>query len=384
MIHSGASADWESGQFLDTFSLAENPFITSSDQKLRGPLYLQDSDDPTEVVTGNALFLLDVCGDEMIKHLDVFAKPFRAWTVGERLTALVFGCCHRPEMFSRLIADFESDFVFFNMRGPEGLTVLHTIAWHWALSLQVPFQEWHKLEQISTAWSKVLAQVIKAGANIMCLRVYPYSNGSGSTTCTALQFMLLWLNVAVSESVLQFWSAVMLGAGVDLIQYGEAESEGFKAMLSQAECSDDSGILRFHRCGVTGLAFGPTTQHWHFWIRHPGDVFAGMFWKLIESPERTMPGGWIMSDAEDLQHEDWIFRPRSREYGVKRKAMRRLRRRFKAPQLLQPTAVITADLVTELQTFIEYDAECCRTGNLSETYYEKYDRFRALGRQDDR
>jgi len=43
---------------------------------------------------------------------------------------------------------------------------------------------------------------------------------------------------------------------------------------------------------LIGFSYGPSPGDWQFWGSQPTDVFAGDFWKMMESPWERMPGAW--------------------------------------------------------------------------------------------
>jgi len=116
------------------------------------------------------------------------------------------------------------------------------------------------------------------------------------------------------EARLYAWLTLLKSIGVDLHLYGQEEWCRFQALRRTCErpwdwwhgvnahqCEDipddryDSGYAPT----VTAFTFGEEVSDWKIWVLHPGDQYAGQFWRLIGQNgifNRHVPGGWVEAD----------------------------------------------------------------------------------------
>ncbi|ETS76745.1 hypothetical protein PFICI_12132 [Pestalotiopsis fici W106-1] len=97
---------------------------------------------------------------------------------------------------------------------------------------------------------------------------------------------------------LQAWLKMLQSSGVDLMRYGERETElvGIETFARQFEMQTDSVGCWWHDpvgIELIGFQYGPEVEDWKLWWSEPTDVFAGDFWKLIEPPYQPIPGAWV-------------------------------------------------------------------------------------------
>ncbi|TKA71992.1 hypothetical protein B0A55_07663 [Friedmanniomyces simplex] len=58
---------------------------------------------------------------------------------------------------------------------------------------------------------------------------------------------------------------------------------------------------------VMCMSWGPSPKYWKLWLSHRGDLYAGIFWDMVEHPERAEPGVWTEPDDSDFpRREDWF------------------------------------------------------------------------------
>ena len=89
--------------------------------------------------------------------------------------------------------------------------------------------------------------------------------------------------VAEYTELLRSWVSALGEAGVDLVQYGQREKD-----LWQPYC-----VNCIERPRILGFVYGASISNWHVFVEHPGDRYAGIFWGLVENPEKSVPGAWI-------------------------------------------------------------------------------------------
>jgi hypothetical protein len=135
------------------------------------------------------------------------------------------------------------------------------------------------------------------------------------TSCACCQSDVSRINEAFRA-----WVLSIAEAGVDLEAYGAEEHRTLTALPRLSRC--------WKRNCVFGFAYGAQPVDWFLWYKQPGDCFAGIFWDMIDHPERAVPGTWI--EVEDTlstlpQYELDSMRVTRRRSGVKRKEVRRLK-----------------------------------------------------------
>jgi hypothetical protein len=120
-----------------------------------------------------------------------------------------------------------------------------------------------------------------------------------------------------SETSLNVWLAFLKRIGVDLVSYGEEESRLFQEVRRSYICERPWDCWHGHDvcpCFEPGsqrndyyptlfaLSYGAELSDWKLWVHHPGDIYAGLFWQMVERDgvstekeeylERHVPGGW--------------------------------------------------------------------------------------------
>ena len=182
----------------------------------------------------------------------------------------------------------------FHITTPGKLSLLHLIARLLEISDTDP--------EHSDLYPKLIQQGVKAGANLHARDaryrrtplIHALCHGSGDT------------------NFLHAWLQELLGAGVDLYEYGKEEK---RFLLDMPSWSWD--ILRRHESpfAISFLSYGSQLCDWRFWPKHPGDELVGIFWDMIEHPERSLPGAWEEGSPDlDLATEVWN-RKEARKHG---------------------------------------------------------------------
>ncbi|KAH8819423.1 hypothetical protein F5884DRAFT_11225 [Xylogone sp. PMI_703] len=93
------------------------------------------------------------------------------------------------------------------------------------------------------------------------------------------------------------WLETLRESGINLEQYGKAQAQLYKSVgdlffklyvhIEDTFDWDEASSVR-----LIAMEFGPNPEDWKLWLSDPTDQFAGEFWDMIESPERSMPGAW--------------------------------------------------------------------------------------------
>ena len=144
-------------------------------------------------------------------------------------------------------------------------------------------------------WTALLEELMKAGADLHNINSYGRTPFLG-----AFEGCLNTTSQTSPESihhVFQSWLQDLRDAGIDLLEYGHKEARlhtlgNCDKDFSDWEISVDEFINEYHLIGFT---YGPDPEDWHFWMLEPTDVYAGDFWRSIESEykKRVIPGAWI-------------------------------------------------------------------------------------------
>lgn len=109
------------------------------------------------------------------------------------------------------------------------------------------------------------------------------------------------------EKLLRFYLFVLQVAGIDLVDYGRKEKQlhdqrAVDKTFQYTFWPTDSRQMAIEWIGISsaeatwdliGFTYGPSPDDWQFWGSQPTDIFAGDFWKMMESPWERMPGAWV-------------------------------------------------------------------------------------------
>ncbi|KAF2158894.1 hypothetical protein M409DRAFT_61242 [Zasmidium cellare ATCC 36951] len=94
------------------------------------------------------------------------------------------------------------------------------------------------------------------------------------------------------DQILRDWAQVLAHSGVDLMVYGASETALNLRYIN----------LYYNPQTILGFAYGPEPKDWHFLFSAEHDHWVGQFWRMVEEPERQIPGAWIEQDSDK---EDW-------------------------------------------------------------------------------
>lgn len=245
-------------------------------------------------------------------------KDQNEWTPMERLLALQTASekfCDIGILLPRkeeLAAElFQIALPYSTTSIPAGATLLHLLA----------------LEIMRKRLNTRVLSAIDYG--LRCCALPHARNASGSTPFHTL--ITEWSAWRRPEGDMAVWLRLACQAGLDLEVYGQCEA----AVVREArEMAIDAGLdsedlyFRYTSCGAD-------PHHWKLWPRHPGDYFAGIFWDMVEHPERALPGSWLEPDPDwqypDTGYEEPAIGPR-RDPGVRRKTLRKFQKELRTFQ----------------------------------------------------
>ena len=226
-------------------------------------------------------------------HLHSLAKPIEHWNGDDVQFVAQFSFARpvfqRMEYWESLLELIEKQrwtFEEWQYRDIDGDSLVHGLAiWYARASLS-------DLD-LSTMLAKYLKVLLRNGVDL-----HAVSGPAEETPLAAL--CVAGLNYGfnterMANPTLQSWLYHLAAEGIDLAKYGEVEERLWRRRLR----TTDRGMR------MIGLAYGPRAQDWFIWTEHPGDSYAGIFWDLIEHPERRVPGAW--QDCDEWLWEDEYF-----------------------------------------------------------------------------
>lgn len=283
--------------------------------------------------------------------VETLIKAPACWTPEERLTTLAtYERSCDPTNFLKHIGGDNIDPKLFHVTTSAGISLVHVIARQFSTAEHDRRCGGRRAETSWPIWINLFAQAVRANADLHALIEYSYK--------TPFQLILsFWPSRRRVDRLsieLQSWADCLAQAGVDLQRYGEAEHEHWRQNPLGSE-----QYLGFEQC--FGFMYGSKPSDWHLWLRHPGDVFAGLFWDMVEHPERAVPGSWNELDEELVQnHDEWGYADHYRLgglAGVKRRVLRLLKSQVRTAVRTHVVPPCDAALVKELCDAVQCDAE---------------------------
>lgn len=239
--------------------------------------------------------------DAFERHLDwedapiyALAKPMKSWTCSEvfeltvyfmRRTAFShFGPNTLLKSLLDLIQSSSWGVEIWQQRDAQGMSLIHALALAYS-GLPLPCHS-AILSQRATILADFLKQAIRAGADL-----HAVSRGNVEVTPLAIAIFggeLQDPSIVWSDGSLQHWVGILFAEGIGIEEYGQVESE---AWLHSKHVRDLCERKAY------GFIYGRQPQDWKVFLEHPGDHYAGLFWDLVEHPERQVPGAWKDDDG---------------------------------------------------------------------------------------
>ena len=168
-------------------------------------------------------------------------------------------------------------------------------------------------------------------------------------TCTPFEILvrkvsrLEWSDID-RQDALQLWAGSLAEAGINLQKSGEKEV--CKKLPPHRSRRMSNGFIP--------LTYGSAPENWHVWWEHTGDVYAGMFWELIEHGHRQIPGAWVEEEYIPWNDRWRQGQLRGRPIGIKRRVLRRLRAKAKRPGTMNANE---RRMIGQLQDCVTANAE---------------------------
>jgi hypothetical protein len=146
---------------------------------------------------------------------------------------------------------------------------------------------------VTTAWEKVLAQIITSG---------DCNAKRGSLIIPLLQFDRIGDNLDNSarrlNQKLASWIELLRTAGADLSFLADNERRIFSRQLIEIRCYSHR-YPSLSSVRVVGISTGPDSGDWKVHLANPLDEWAADLWNLVhEGPEQVVPGSWLDEELE--------------------------------------------------------------------------------------
>lgn len=243
------------------------------------------------------------------------AKTRSQWTIEDRLSLvdnMVFKL--HSKMFWYTIdmgEDGDIDGRLFSRTGRNQSVLLHMIARHWSRELALVHGGSPQLEKVDTStWIRQVARCARATPNLHAV------DGCGLTPFMVFLIGLIRVRKKYGQALVH-WVDCLSRAGLDLVEYGNVEKEHMQRAPHCQSLLEHWGVINF--------TSGPNIEDWRLWFRHPGDIFAGIFWELVENPYCRIPGAWLFEEPEH-RYDSFVLSRESRCCGIKARDLRRLKR----------------------------------------------------------
>lgn len=239
--------------------------------------------------------------DSRASAIAVLLKPTERWEPSDLLSVLdnTFACRGEssvPRLQSMLsVVDGTRwcDDEWWHYRNRKGESLLHILAKAYAVPASTSMG-WQGPE----AWDILdayLARAILARAGLHVL-----SDARLSPFATMCQNYVSMHAVFAEYLVLPMrrWLQCLEANGVDLLRYGAPEYSRWRIPSSYED--DPQRVLSF--------TYGPRVEDWAPVLQQMGDAYAGIFWDMVEHPERQVPGAWEVEDDTTLDDFYFYFR----------------------------------------------------------------------------
>ncbi|RMX84329.1 hypothetical protein D0869_04649 [Hortaea werneckii] len=244
--------------------------------------------------------------------VDCLLQPRASWSMDDNLTffrSIVLLSPNASAKFLHLVEPALKERAYFALQAdtPDLTSLMHLLA---ECACAISWDDWR-------TYKHELAAFIASGINTgSCLHVLSRT-GSGMTP---LMHALLGamrsfqsytyerVNFDLTVSAVQYrfqrWPTLLAMAGVDLSRYAKREARLFRKHWRTSQRVLWKSFSR--HCEVFALRFGSKATEWGLWVSHPGDSYSGLFWDMVEHPERSIPGAW--TELEKFDPEPSVLR----------------------------------------------------------------------------
>jgi hypothetical protein len=139
-----------------------------------------------------------------------------------------------------------------------------------------------------------ISDLVRGGSDLHALSL------SGLTpmleVLAALKLSLGCMSIRTSDSAIsmRIWLQLKI-SGVDLSEYGKEE----RLVIEEPGVDREFGCSTNHRdrarwilLRLINFIYGPEPNDWIFWFEPVIEEYFMDFWRMINHPEKTMPGAW--------------------------------------------------------------------------------------------
>ncbi|KAF4629247.1 hypothetical protein G7Y89_g8899 [Cudoniella acicularis] len=226
-----------------------------------------------------------------------YERAMIAFSLVDRLLATA-------RLFQIALSDGELEADAYKYQDATGKSLLHAAAEAFGRSAS--------LARSGFCWAYLFLDCVLAGCNVHSIRVDHSRTPSRRTPFLEIIHGFLQLSpmhVGTSprriEGLITFYLTILKKSGIDLCVYGREEKrlhdedlvdKTFQYTFWPASFRQNPRVAWSSAIGswdLIGFAYGPSPDDWSIWGSQPTDIFAGDFWRMIESPWERMPGAWL-------------------------------------------------------------------------------------------
>ncbi|RMY38974.1 hypothetical protein D0866_02229 [Hortaea werneckii] len=235
--------------------------------------------------------------------IGILLRPRASWSMHDNLRffgSVVLGFPKASARFLHLVEPAVKDRAYYAVKLdiPNRPRLMHLLA---ECAGAMDDYQWRAYKHLMAA---VIAMGIQAGSDLHMLS----KTGAGMTPLmhALLGAMLSFekfsratfdRDVAAVQQRFQRWLILLAMAGVDLSRFAKREARLFRKHWRTSQRVLWKSFFR--HCEVIALRFGSKATEWGLWVSHPGDSYSGLFWDMVEHPERSIPGAWMELEKSD-------------------------------------------------------------------------------------
>ncbi|RMY76156.1 hypothetical protein D0862_13796 [Hortaea werneckii] len=251
--------------------------------------------------------------------IDLFLQPRASWSMYDNLRTFCSIVLNFPKASARFLhlvepAVKERAYFAVELDIPNRSRLMHLLA---GCAGAMDEHQWQAYKDLMAA---LVATDIQAGSDLHLLS----KTGAGMTPLmhALLGAMLSFekfsranfdRDIAAVQQRFQRWLFLLAMAGVDLSRFAKREARLFRRHWRASQRVLWKSF--FQHCEVIALRFGSKATEWGLWVSHPGDCYSGLFWDMVEHPERSIPGAWTESEEVDPEPSVLRYTPFLSGYG---------------------------------------------------------------------
>ncbi|KAK4952747.1 hypothetical protein LTR10_009554 [Elasticomyces elasticus] len=249
------------------------------------------------------------------------------WSAEERFEVLQWAQCLPFSAVFDIVCGFSSfSPQLIAMQGANGFTLMH------AFAVAEPYDDVIATDVWGLRLREFFESCVRFGTDL-----HPRWRDWSGKDMTPLAAMICkdygsyyYDDLGAPTKTVQQWLGALYLANADLEEYGRAEMDTLRKLRGTT--------IGHAPCVPYLVAYGPTPEDWAFLEMHLGDVYAGLFWHMVEHPEASIPGAWLDDEDQAVEIEDSFVARRQRTKNNRRMSGRlheeheRLKRFFERMQ----------------------------------------------------